>query len=46
MSTLVNELKKICQEEQVSFTEFLEKIKMKNPPKRAQQGDLFDESEP
>ena len=43
MSTLINEIKRVCQEEGITFIQFVEKIK--NPPKRALNGDLFGESD-
>jgi hypothetical protein len=39
MSLLLENIKKICKEEGLDFNQFIERIK--NPPKRAQQGDLF-----
>jgi len=41
MSTLLNEIKRICEEERVNFNQFLEKINRKDRPEPAQRGDIF-----
>jgi len=33
MSTLINEIRRICEEERVNFQQFMEKIKRKDRPK-------------
>ncbi len=41
MSMLLNEIKRICEEEKINFNQFLERIKKKDRPGPVTEGDLF-----